>query len=129
MSPKDVIQTLTALIQTREPIFIWGPPGVGKSDITKQVAKSQDMQLIDLRGPLLDPTDIHGLPFINGGGRAHWAKPSFLPHDMDSRGILFLDELPSAVSLVQTAFLQLTLDRRIHDYLLPEGWVVVAAGN
>src|SRR5262249_52026671 len=44
-------------------------------------------------------------------------------------GILFLDELAQAPPLVQAALLQLTLDRRIGEYELPDGWVVIAASN
>jgi hypothetical protein len=44
-------------------------------------------------------------------------------------GLLFLDELAQAPPLVQAACLQLTLDRVIGEYRLPEGWSVVAASN
>jgi hypothetical protein len=60
-----------------------------------------------------------------------WAAPSFLPMpERDGeKGILFLDEITSADGQVQAAAYQLVLDRRLGDYELPEGWLVVAAGN
>ena len=45
------------------------------------------------------------------------------------KGILFFDELNAAPPLVQASLYQLTLDRRIGEYVLPDGWKIVAAGN
>ena len=75
---------------------------------------------------LLDPVDLRGLPSVRGDV-AHWCPPSFLP--TEGEGILFLDELNAAPPLVQAACYQLVLDRRVGEYVLPDGWTVVAAGN
>src|SRR5476649_2655661 len=128
MKPTQVATALKTLIAIKRPGFLWGPPGVGKSEVVAQVARTVG-HLIDVRAVLLDPVDLRGLPHINGGGRAHWCPPDFLPHDPASTGVLFLDELPQAPQLVQNACLQLALDRRIGEYELPPGWCVVAAGN
>lgn len=109
-------------------LFIWGPPGVGKSGIIKQVAAALGVGFIDIRAVLLDPVDLRGLPTIDPAtGRARWAIPEFLP--TEGSGILFLDEVPAAPQLTQNALLQLTLDRKLGEYTLPDGWVIVAAGN
>jgi hypothetical protein len=129
MRPRDVASVLAKLIPTREPLFLWGPPGVGKSDLVRQAAEALSLGLVDVRAVLLDPVDLRGLPAINGDHKAHWCAPAFLPHDKESKGLLFLDELAQAPPLVQSACLQLTLDRRIGEYLLPDGWSVVAASN
>jgi len=110
-------------------MFLWGPPGVGKSDVVRQVAEGEKLDLIDIRAVLLDPVDLRGLPHINGGGYAHWCPPAFLPHDPKSQGILFLDELNAAPQLTQSACYQLVLDRKLGEYQLPDGWAVIAAGN
>jgi hypothetical protein len=70
--------------------------------------------------------DLRGLPRINGDS-ALWCPPAFLPRG--GEGVLFLDELAQAPPLVQASCLQLTLDRRVGEYLLPEGWSVIAASN
>jgi hypothetical protein len=44
-------------------------------------------------------------------------------------GILFLDELTSAPQMTQAGCYQLVLDRKLGEYQLPNGWVVIAAGN
>jgi ATPase family associated with various cellular activities (AAA) len=126
MRPTDVTKALAALVPTRRPIYLWGPPGVGKSSLVKQAANALDLELIDVRASLLDPVDLRGVPTIHGD-MAVWCPPAFLP--MDGQGLLFLDELAQAAPLVQSACLQLTLDRRIGEYELPEGWSVIAASN
>ena len=112
------------------PIYIWGPPGVGKSSIVKQVAVERGIGFKDVRMTLLDPTDLRGIP-VPKDGLAQWLAPSFLPDKArdGEQGILFLDELNAAPPLVQASGYQLVLDRRIGEYELPEGWSIVAAGN
>jgi hypothetical protein len=53
--------------------------------------------------------------------------PEILP--TSGKGILFLDELTAAPQMTQAGCYQLVLDRKLGKYQLPEGWVVVAAGN
>ncbi len=128
MKPSRIAEVMATLIDTRWPIFIWGPPGVGKSSIVRDVALAKNLALLDVRASLLDPTDLRGIPMIVDG-RAVWCPPSFLPSDQGSSGILFFDELNAAPPLVQASLYQLTLDRRVGEYVLPKGWNIVAAGN
>ncbi len=122
MRPSDVSSALTALVPTRRPVFLWGPPGVGKSSLVRQAATTLGLEVCDVRAVLLAPVDLRGIPAINGDHRAHWCQPDFLPRD--GQGVLFLDELAQAPPLVQSACLQLTLDRRIGEYVLPDGWTL-----
>jgi hypothetical protein len=128
LKPTRVTEVLGQMFDSRWPLFLWGPPGIGKSSIVQQVAASRELPVIDIRAALLDPTDLRGIPAVVDG-RAIWAPPSFLPHDPDSGGVLFFDELSAAPPLVQASLYQLTLDRRVGEYTLPEGWKIVAAGN
>jgi hypothetical protein len=84
------------------------------------------MELIDIRASQLDPVDLRGLPSV-ANGKTVWCTPDFFPKS--GNGVLFLDELPQASSSMQSALFQLVLDRKIGEYILPEGWVVIAAGN
>ncbi|MDD4730484.1 MAG: MoxR family ATPase [Desulfovibrio sp.] len=127
MIPSEIISALQTLLSIKQPTFLWGPPGVGKSQIVRQVADSLELELVDIRAVLLDPVDLRGLPKINEAGESVWCPPTFLPRQ--GRGILFLDELNAAPPLVQAACYQLILDRRVGEYVLPEGWAIVAAGN
>ncbi|MEY5061258.1 MAG: hypothetical protein RIS45_1179 [Planctomycetota bacterium] len=128
MTPTQIRANLDALWSTRWPAFIWGPPGVGKSAIVAQLARERGLELVDIRAPLLDPTDLRGIPAVVGD-RAEWFAPSFLPREGAAPGVLFFDELNAAPPIVQASLYQLVLDRRIGEYRLPDGWVVVAAGN
>lgn len=113
------------------PTMLWGPPGIGKSSIIKQVAKGLKIGFIDLRLSLLNPVDLRGLPVVDHKEyKARWLEPEFLPNGKDEKeGILFLDEINLAPLSVQAAAYQLILDRRLGNYVLPEGWNIVAAGN
>lgn len=126
MRPSELSKSLAALLPAQRPIYIWGPPGCGKSSVVKETANTLKLPLIDLRATLLDPVDLRGLPKVTED-RAMWCPPAFLPQD--GHGILFLDELAQAVPMVQSACLQLVLDRQLGEYQLPEGWHIVAASN
>jgi hypothetical protein len=122
---------IQTMIRARVPVFLWGPPGVGKSQITAQVAAAMGRPVVDIRAVQFDPVDLRGLPVVNGDGQTHWSVPAFLPQaTRDGKaGVLFLDELNAAPASVQAACYQLVLDRRLGEYQLPEGWDIVAAGN
>ncbi len=130
MKPLEAKRALSHLVEQKVPIFLWGPPGIGKSSIVRQIAKERGIGFIDLRLSLLDPTDLRGIPFFDQTAhKALWAPPAFLPGGEQKEGILFLDELNTAAPMVQASAYQLILDRRIGEYELPEGWAIVAAGN
>jgi hypothetical protein len=127
MLASRISDSLKRLIKIQQPVFVWGPPGIGKSQVVAQVAAAEGLSLTDVRAVLLDPVDLRGLPHIGANQRACWCPPEFLPRE--GRGILFLDELNAAPPLVQAACYQLVLDRRLGEYRLPEGWSIIAAGN
>jgi len=126
MKPSKLFEALQALIRERVPLHLWGPCGVGKSQIVYQVADDLGYDFLDVRAGLLDPVDLRGLPRIVGD-QTEWVPPKFLP--TSGKGILFLDELTSAPQMTQAGCYQLVLDRKLGEYVLPDGWVVVAAGN
>ena len=112
------------------PVMIWGPPGVGKSQLVAQVANQHSVPLIDIRLSQLEPSDLRGIPFRTSG-LVEWAVPGMLPdaERHGSAGILFMDEITSATPAVSAAAYQLILDRCLGEYRVPEGWVIFAAGN
>jgi len=128
MRTTETIITMRSLIESKIPTFLWGAPGIGKSSIVKQIAYDMNIECIDLRLSLMDPTALKGIPFYDKEQHsALWAPPSFLPRK--GHGILFLDELNSAAPAVQASAYQLILDRKVGEYTLPDGWAIVAAGN
>ena len=112
------------------PVMLWGPPGVGKSQMVAQVAGRHGMPVIDIRLSQMEPSDLRGIPF-RVDNQVEWAVPAMLP-DRDrhgEQGILFLDEITSVPPSVSAAAYQLILDRRLGAYEVPDGWAIFAAGN
>lgn len=159
-SPKQIMDTNTVTpsrlalavdhaIKRQRPLMIWGAPGIGKSEIVAQVAQEQGRPLIDIRLPLMEPTDIRGIPYLadikvyDASGNLvrdemglpitekdfRWSPPSDLPTEEHSRALVFFDEMSAAVPSVQAATYQIILNRRIGDYHLPKNVAIVAAGN
>lgn len=113
-------------VGTVRPVFIWGAPGIGKSAIVEQFAAGVGLPCVSLLGSQLAPEDIIGVPQIRDG------KSVFCPPRTIAREepyCLFLDELNACSQEVQKAFYSLILERRVGEYHLPEGSVVVGAGN
>lgn len=112
------------------PVMLWGPPGVGKSQMIAQVAEKHNVQVIDIRLSQMEPTDLRGIPFRTDD-KVEWAIPALLPDVArhGKSGILFLDEITSAAPTVSAAAYQLILDRRLGEYQVPDGWAIFAAGN
>jgi hypothetical protein len=130
VGPKAAKRSIRKAIQTRRPTFLWGPPGIGKSDIVKQIGEDAGREVIDVRLALWEPTDIKGIPYYNAEkGAMVWAPPAELPTDPESTAVIFLDELNSAPPAVQAAAYQLILNRKVGTYSLPKGVDIVAAGN
>lgn len=113
-------------VATSRPVFIWGPPGVGKSSLVEQFAQQLGLECVALLGSQLAPEDLIGIPQIDG------AVSRFFPPAMivrDREFVLFIDELNIASAEIQKAFYSLILDKRIGEYRLPQGSIIIGAGN
>ncbi len=135
MRPSRVIallerEFLASQTGAHTPVMLWGPPGVGKSQLVLQTAERHGAAVIDVRLAQMEPTDLRGIPFRDGRN-VLWSVPALLPdaERHGARGILFLDEITSAPPTVTAAAYQLILDRRLGEYRVPDGWAIVAAGN
>ncbi len=128
ISTTELYHHLETLIDSDTPVFIHGSPGIGKSYIVADIAEKKGLELVDVRLSQMDPVDLRGVPSIKGD-QTVWMPPVFFPKDMDSSGILFLDELNSAPPSVQAAIYQLVLNRKMGEYELPKKWRILCAGN
>ena len=135
LTPSKAKNALQFAMRKKRPIFLWGPPGIGKSDIVAQItAGLSNSYLIDIRLSLWEPTDIKGIPYFDANeGKMVWGAPAELPDEAMAAKydhiVLFLDEMNSAAPAVQAAAYQLILNRRVGQYRLPDNVIIVAAGN
>ena len=108
------------------PVYIWGAPGIGKSALVEQFAENVGLPCVSLLGSQLAPEDIIGIPQVKG------ETSEFLPPKMIARKepyVLFLDELNACSQEVQKAFYSLIYEKRVGEYHLPEGSIIIGAGN
>lgn len=125
LNQKELLDLLINVAPER-PVFIWGAPGIGKSSIVEKFANDVGLPCVSLLGSQLAPEDLIGVPKITGD------TSEFVPPKMIARKepyVLFLDELNACSQEVQKAFYSLILEKRIGEYHLPKGSVVIAAGN
>lgn len=133
LKPSEIKVALKHLEECQRPAFIWGPPGIGKSQILKQNAKEGGYQFVDIRLSQMDPTDLRGIaiPSKDSQGRAiaEWSPPSFLNRDPSVKTFYLFDELNVAPQSIQAIAYQFVLDRQVGDFKLMPNDVVFAAGN
>lgn len=120
-----------SIAHTLPPLMVWGSPGCGKSTIIKKCADSLGIGFVDFRLSQVEPVDLRGLPVPNKEDKSvEWFVTGEFPRDKKSRGILLFDEISAADRSLQVAAYELILDRRLGKlYSLPDGWLVIGAGN
>lgn len=110
--------------------MLHGRPGVGKTEIVRQLAAEQGARLFDLRLTTIEPQDLRGLPYYDHATRRTlWYRPEDLPDDPAAPALLFLDELTAAAPQLHPAVYGLLQERRVGPHVLPPSVFVVAAGN
>lgn len=194
LKPSQVLEAMQVADFVRDSLMIWGPPGIGKSAIAQQYAKTnypiksenqgrlalmkqraedpedtlvsmadyvnfenslldQETNFIDFRLSQIEPSDLRGIPIpvkvyynkertkqiLESELHLHesyitetsvvWAAPSILKLPKDWKGVILFDEINSAMPIVQAASYQLILDRRVGELVLPDGALILAAGN
>ena len=125
VNQEELMEILLNIAPVR-PVFIWGAPGIGKSALVEEFSIEVGLECVSLLGSQLAPEDIIGIPQIRGN------TSEFLPPKMIAREepyVLFLDELNACSQEVQKAFYSLIYERRVGEYHLPEGSIVIGAGN
>jgi hypothetical protein len=128
MKPSEISQALTICIAAKQPTIVWGAPGIGKSQIAQQLGVALTRKVYDVRASLLDAVDLRGIPTV-ANGKTTWCPPDFLPTAAAGPSILLLDELNRAPGMVQNALLQLVLDRKLGEYVLPDDCEIVSCCN
>lgn len=120
------VQDFLLSVAPSRPVFIWGPPGIGKSSLVEQFAAQLGIECVSLLGSQLAPEDLIGIPKIDGNV-SRFYPPSMIVRDKEF--VLFIDELNVASQEIQKAFYSLILDKRIGEYRLPQNSIIIGAGN
>lgn len=140
MNPVELSHFISLCYASNEPLFITGAPGCGKTHIPQHVAKCLKVAFKVLRAPNMDVVDIRGLPDLHNRKYTHWLRPDTLPVDepedpnYQEKGIMAVDELPSAVQAMQASFYELYEvrpdgTRWVAGHRIPPGWLPIAMGN
>ena len=99
VTPNGAKKSIKRAFKKKRPLFLWGPPGIGKSDIIGQITNELGKaHLIDIRLSLWDPTDIKGMPYYSEQDNTmKWAPPAELPTEEFAAQfdfvVVFLDEM------------------------------------
>jgi len=128
----DAAAMLEVLTDAGDPVMLWGPPGIGKSDIVHQLGEKKGYKVIEFHAALRETVDLRGIPVPDlASGKTRWLIPDELPNaERDGEhGYLFCDEINQASPQMQGVLGGLILYGVIGDYRLPPGWRVIAAGN
>lgn len=135
MNIKTLKEALPYLFKANIATLIQGHHGIGKSQAVRQYADDNGMDFVDLRLGTQDVGDLLGLadfvvdPTTGEKVATKFMRPDWFPVDPNSKGVIFLDEINRGQRAVLQAVFQLVLDKRLHRYMLPPGWSVIAAMN
>lgn len=133
MKPSQIIRELKIAYDLREPVYLQGPPGGGKTSVVKQVTKELGIGMAFIHAPTANSEDI-GCPSIMGEDDwLRWKLTDQLPFegndDFPDHGIIVVDELPQAAKDVQNVIGNLLLERNVHGRKIKDGWSFLATGN
>ncbi|MBP3208564.1 MAG: AAA family ATPase, partial [Oscillospiraceae bacterium] len=127
----------------QRPVFLIGPPGIGKTQIMEQIAAEEGVGLVAYTITHHTRQSAVGLPFIEKrmfDGREYTVTEYTMSEILTSvhtlmektgirEGILFLDEINCVSETLAPMMLQFLQYKTFGNQRLPEGWLIVAAGN
>lgn len=123
----DGLKELLVSMGTEQTLMVWGPPGIGKSEIIEQFGRELGLPVSVLLGSQMSPEDL-AVPLIDPlTYTTRMCPPDTLMRPGAS--IVFIDELNGAEPDVMRAFFPLINERRVGSHFFPPGSVVVCAGN
>lgn len=131
MKAANLIPFLKIAMVNNRRVLISGQPGLGKSEIIKQVAKDLNYDILILHPVVSDPVDFKGFPFVAKDGTADFVPFGNLVKMIkaDKPLIIFFDDIAQSTAIVQCAVMQILLERSINGVRISEHVRFVAATN
>ena len=140
---KDKFGNYIIPIEKQRPVFLIGPPGIGKTAIMEQIASELGVGLVSYSMTHHTRQSALGLPFIshkNYDGKEYEVSEYTMSeiissmHDLMEEtglkeGILFLDEINCVSETLAPSMLQFLQYKVFGRHKVPKGWIVVTAGN
>ena len=140
---KDEFGSYAVPVEKQRPVFLMGPPGIGKTAIMEQIAQELDVCLVSYSMTHHTRQSALGLPFIEKkvfNGKEYQVSEYTMSEIIASvyetmeatgkkEGILFLDEINCVSETLAPMMLQFLQCKTFGNQALPEGWLIVAAGN
>lgn len=140
---RDKFGNFVIPIEKQRPIFLMGAPGIGKTAIMEQIAEEMKIGLVSYSMTHHTRQSALGLPFIvqkNYGGEEYSVSEYTMSEIIASvydmieftgvtEGILFLDEINCVSETLAPAMLQFLQYKTFGRHRVPDGWIVVTAGN
>ena len=140
---KDEFGEYEIPLERQRPIFLMGPPGIGKTAIMEQIAQELGVGLVSYSMTHHTRQSAIGLPFIAAktyGGKEYSVSEYTMSEIIASvydlmeetgvrEGILFLDEINCVSETLAPAMLQFLQFKVFGRHRVPDGWIVVTAGN
>ena len=140
---KDEYNNYRIPIEKQRPVFLIGPPGIGKTAIMEQIAKELDIAIVSYSMTHHTRQSALGLPFIvkkNYQGEEYDVSEYTMSEIIASvyesmeksgkkEGILFLDEINCVSETLAPSMLQFLQYKTFGNHRVPQGWVIATAGN
>lgn len=140
---KDEFGAYVIPVVRQRPVLLIGPPGVGKTQIMEQISQECRIGLVSYTITHHTRQSAIGLPFIERkeyGGREYAVTEYTMSEIVASvyekmeqsglkEGILFIDEINCVSETLAPAMLQFLQAKTFGSHKIPEGWIIVAAGN
>jgi MoxR-like ATPase len=114
------------IMRAGEVPLLVGHFGVGKTDVARQIAAENGRKIVILVLSQMEPGDLIGLP-ARGEDRTTFLRPDWWPED--GNYLIVLDEINRAHRSIRNAIMQLLIDKRIHNHVLPDGVWIMATMN